>query len=212
LARRLAYQVFSKLVELAPGGKYDALQGRAEPAPFRLARVTYPPPPRQTGKYESRCDTLQRRRSEPTDAAAPPPDDNVLPINDIECADSQADNTCLIFSRNLDTRVEEVVKSIVVERTASSGRREVVNVTPVAVRANSVCYANLAFGGKYRFNLRNTLRSADGGNGWTPTGKVAGPAGAFAAHDGTLYVAVHERGILASADNGATWSTVYVQT
>jgi len=38
------------------------------------------------------------------------------------------------------------------------------------------------------------------------------PAGAFAAHDGTLYVAVHERGILASADNGATWSTVYVQT
>jgi len=58
----------------------------------------------------------------------------------------------------------------------------------------------------------DVLRSADGGNGWTPTGKVAGPAGAFAAHDGTLCVAVHERGILASADNGATWSTVYVQT
>jgi len=55
------------------------------------------------------------------------------------------------------------------------------------------------------------LRSADGGTSWNPAGKLAGQATAFAAHEGTLYAAVHERGILRTTDNGATWTTLYSQ-
>jgi len=55
------------------------------------------------------------------------------------------------------------------------------------------------------------LRSADGGTGWNPTGKLAGQATAFAANNGTLYAAVHERGIFSSTDNGTTWTTLYAQ-
>jgi hypothetical protein len=40
LARRLAYQVFTKLGELVPGGKFEAQRARTEPGQFRLARVT----------------------------------------------------------------------------------------------------------------------------------------------------------------------------
>ncbi len=52
------------------------------------------------------------------------------------------------------------------------------------------------------------LRSADG-SAWNPSGKLAGQATAFAAHDGTLYAAMHERGIFRSTDSGATWSNLY---
>jgi photosystem II stability/assembly factor-like uncharacterized protein len=53
------------------------------------------------------------------------------------------------------------------------------------------------------------LRSADAGATWLPTGRLAGPATAFAAHDGVLYAAVHERGIFRSGDAGATWTALY---
>jgi len=52
------------------------------------------------------------------------------------------------------------------------------------------------------------VRSADG-SAWNPSGKLAGQATAFAAHDGTLYAAMHERGIFRSTDSGATWSNLY---
>jgi len=56
------------------------------------------------------------------------------------------------------------------------------------------------------------LRSADGGSSWNATGKLAGQATAFAAHEGNLYAAVHEQGILQSTDNGTTWTKLYAQT
>lgn len=57
----------------------------------------------------------------------------------------------------------------------------------------------------------DVLRSADGGTSWNPSGKLTGQATAFAAHDGTLYAAIHEQGIFTSADNGATWTPRYRQ-
>jgi hypothetical protein len=54
-------------------------------------------------------------------------------------------------------------------------------------------------------------RSADGGTGWTPTGSLAGQTTAFAADKGTLYAAVHQRGIMRSTDNGTTWTALYTQ-
>jgi len=58
-------------------------------------------------------------------------------------------------------------------------------------------------------NFGDVLRSADGGSSWTPSGKLSGQVAAFAAHDGTLYASVHERGILRSTDHGSAWTTVY---
>jgi hypothetical protein len=58
----------------------------------------------------------------------------------------------------------------------------------------------------------NVLRSADGGTTWNATGKLAGQVSAFAAHQSTLYAAVHERGIFTSTDNGADWTQIYAQT
>ncbi len=166
LARRLAYQVFTKLGELVPGGKYEAQKARTEPGQFRLARVTYPAPPRPTAyKDDSRCEGLPKRKKD-GDATTRASDDRLFASEDAECDDNPAGHTCLVFSRALDTRVDEVMKNIVVERT--SGRREVVNVPPAAVRAKSVCWANLSFGTTYRFTLKNTLRSADGA-------RIAGP-------------------------------------
>jgi hypothetical protein len=56
------------------------------------------------------------------------------------------------------------------------------------------------------------LRSADGGTTWNRSGKLAGQTTALAAHDGTLYAAVHERGIYRSGDGGATWTQIYTQS
>jgi photosystem II stability/assembly factor-like uncharacterized protein len=56
------------------------------------------------------------------------------------------------------------------------------------------------------------LRSTDGGSSWSPSGKLAGQASAFAAANGSLYAAVHERGIFRSADGGANWTQMYAQT
>jgi hypothetical protein len=53
------------------------------------------------------------------------------------------------------------------------------------------------------------LRSADAGTTWTPSGRLTGQATALAAHNGTLYSAIHERGILRSDDGGATWTELY---
>lgn len=58
----------------------------------------------------------------------------------------------------------------------------------------------------------DVLRSADGGTSWNPSGKLAGQATALAAHDGTLYASMHERGIYRSGDGGATWTQIYPQT
>lgn len=52
-------------------------------------------------------------------------------------------------------------------------------------------------------------RSTDGGSSWKASGRLAGQATALAAHDNTLYAAVHERGILRSTDGGSTWTTLY---
>jgi len=56
------------------------------------------------------------------------------------------------------------------------------------------------------------LRSADGGTSWNPSGKITGQATAFAAHDGTLYASIHERGIFRSGDGGTTWAQLHSQT
>jgi len=53
------------------------------------------------------------------------------------------------------------------------------------------------------------VRSADGGATWSTAGRVPGAATAFAAHNGDLYVAVHERGIFHSRDTGATWTQLH---
>jgi hypothetical protein len=162
LIRRLAYQVFAKLAELVPGSTLN-LQ-RLQPAPFRLARLTYPPPPRPgLSKGEDRCQKLLADKP-PGDSANPAPPDQVA----AECDDNPGGYVCLVFSRNLDARAEEVMKNITLERVARSGRREPVGAPPVSILGNSVCYANLAFGAKYRFTLKSTLSSADG----TP---VSGP-------------------------------------
>lgn len=51
--------------------------------------------------------------------------------------------------------------------------------------------------------------TAAGGSSWSQSGKLAGSATAFAANNGKLYAAVHERGIFASGGGGANWSTLY---
>lgn len=55
----------------------------------------------------------------------------------------------------------------------------------------------------------DVVRSSDGGATWDPAGRLTGQATALAAHDGTLYAAVHEQGIYISADGGATWTARY---
>lgn len=52
------------------------------------------------------------------------------------------------------------------------------------------------------------LHSKDGGSSWNPSGKLAGQATALAAHEGILYAAVHERGILRSGDGGVSWTQI----
>ena len=52
-------------------------------------------------------------------------------------------------------------------------------------------------------------RSTDGGSSWKASGRLAGQATAFAAHDNTLYASVHEGGIVRSTDGGGTWTTLH---
>lgn len=52
------------------------------------------------------------------------------------------------------------------------------------------------------------LRSTDGST-WNPAGTLTGQATAFAAHDNTLYTAVHEQGIFRSTNAGVTWTKLY---
>lgn len=58
-------------------------------------------------------------------------------------------------------------------------------------------------------NTGDVLRSADAGNSWSPSGRLAGPAAALAAHGGTLYAAIHDGGIFRSGDGGTTWTQMY---
>lgn len=43
------------------------------------------------------------------------------------------------------------------------------------------------------------------GGGWKPVGKVVGPPGAFAAHEGQLFLAVQDGPVLQSSDGGRNW-------
>jgi photosystem II stability/assembly factor-like uncharacterized protein len=52
-------------------------------------------------------------------------------------------------------------------------------------------------------------RSVDAGRTWERRGQLGGPPDALLAQAGTLYAAVHERGILSSTDEGATWHVLY---
>jgi len=56
------------------------------------------------------------------------------------------------------------------------------------------------------------VRSADAGRNWMPSGRIAGQPAALTAHDGTLYAAVHERGIFRSGDGGTTWTLLFGDT
>lgn len=51
--------------------------------------------------------------------------------------------------------------------------------------------------------------SADGGQTWDRRGDLGGQPEALAAHDGQLYAAATGRGVLASADDGRTWTVRY---
>lgn len=51
--------------------------------------------------------------------------------------------------------------------------------------------------------------SVDAGRTWERRGQLGGPPEALLAQAGTLYAAVHEQGILSSADEGATWRVLY---
>jgi hypothetical protein len=52
-------------------------------------------------------------------------------------------------------------------------------------------------------------RSMDAGRTWERRGELGGPPEALLAQAGTLYAAVHEQGILSSADDGANWRVLY---
>jgi hypothetical protein len=52
-------------------------------------------------------------------------------------------------------------------------------------------------------------RSMNAGRTWERRGELGGPPEALLAQGGTLYAAVHEQGILSSADEGATWRVLY---
>jgi hypothetical protein len=51
--------------------------------------------------------------------------------------------------------------------------------------------------------------SVDAGRTWERRGELGAPPDALLAQAGTLYAAVHEQGILSSADDGATWRVLY---
>jgi hypothetical protein len=51
--------------------------------------------------------------------------------------------------------------------------------------------------------------STDAGRTWNHRGELGGPPEALLAQAGTLYAAVHEQGILSSADKGKTWRVLY---
>jgi photosystem II stability/assembly factor-like uncharacterized protein len=52
-------------------------------------------------------------------------------------------------------------------------------------------------------------RSVNTGRTWEHRGELGAPPDALLAQAGTLYAAVHEQGILSSADDGATWRVLY---
>jgi uncharacterized protein YfaS (alpha-2-macroglobulin family) len=160
LGRRLAFQVFSKLVELAPG-KYDQKKQQAEPQPFYLDHVEYPPPPRQFAYPDKdRCGSLPEAGDQ--ESGETKIDDERIPAKRAKCFDRPLNHACLIFSRNLDAQVRLVKDNIKIELIDRSGNRSEVKLTPAAIKGKAVCYANLTFGAKYEFTLTNALRADNG--------------------------------------------------
>lgn len=60
-----------------------------------------------------------------------------------------------------------------------------------------------------RFEDGAVSRSPDGGATWQGVGSLPGRAEALLHHEGDLYAAVTDVGLLRSGDDGTTWATVY---
>ena len=197
-ARKLALQVFSTLARMAADDRFKTRVDQLTPPEFKLARVTYPPPPHRKRPYEDSCDIVSAAATDSTQQGgtaqgqAPTATAAGQPAK-VECADNPQNYVCLEFARSIDPRLPELAKLITVDRidAPTAGGTEGL----ATAQATKLCYANLKFGGQYQFTISKDLKLSDG----TP---FAGPFQVFVNMPGLLPSLGFKRGTYVLPSNG----------
>ena len=161
-ARAMAYTVFTELGHLVADDRYQATLEKLEPK-FRLEKATYPPRPDQYSPDSYPCSEMPGASDESADGGEEQKseEDEVK----VECENSRAQYSCLVFSRSVGSNPDDVAAAISVRRTSNSSGAPVsdedTTTYPALVQDKKVCYG-LEFGASYKFIVDQSLKSASG--------------------------------------------------
>ena len=160
-AREMAYTVFTELGRLVADDRYQTTLNKLAPE-FRLEKVTYPPRPDQYGSDSDPCSeavqSSDEEESEGEEQAVV--EEEVISATKAQCQDNRAHYACLVFTRGVGLKPDEIAAGISVIR--ENDLKEVATSTyPALVQDKNVCYS-LEFGASYKFVIQQGFKSASG--------------------------------------------------